>query len=167
MAIQASLTGHLVFSTLHTNDASGAITRLLNMGTEPFLVSSSVMAVLAQRLVRTICPECKIPYVPDDLELKNVGIERSRLQDNELWRGGGCAGCVGRGYRGRTGAFELLLVRENIQSLILSNVDSNTIKRAAVSKNGMTTLREDGALKAIKGVTTIEEVMRVTREDIV
>lgn len=167
MAIQASLTGHLVFSTLHTNDAAGAITRLLNMGTEPFLVSSSVVAVLAQRLVRTICPECKTSYTPDDLELKNVGIERSRLKDGALWRGGGCAGCVGRGYKGRTGAFELLVVKQNIQSLILSNVDSNTIKREAVTNNSMLTLREDGAAKAIEGVTTIEEVLRVTREDIV
>jgi general secretion pathway protein E len=167
MAIQASLTGHLVFSTLHTNDASGAITRLLNMGTEPFLVSSSVVAVLAQRLVRTICPECKVQYDPDDLELENVGIERSRLEGGGLWRGGGCAACVGRGYRGRTGLFELLVVRENIQSLVLQCVDSNTIKREAVAKNGMITLREDGTAKAVKGTTTIEEVMRVTREDAV
>lgn len=167
MAIQASLTGHLVFSTLHTNDASGAITRLLNMGIEPFLVSSSVVAVLAQRLVRTICQNCKSPYTPDDLELENIGIEKDRLHDGMLWRGGGCAECAGRGYRGRTGAFELLVVRENIQNLILSNVDSNTIKREAITKNEMTTLREDGALKALGGITTVEEVMRVTREDIV
>ena len=167
MAIQASLTGHLVFSTLHTNDASGAMTRLLNMGIEPFLVSSSVVAVLAQRLVRTICPECKTPYTPDDLELENIGIEKSRLKDGVLWRGGGCAGCVGRGYHGRTGAFELLLVKENIQSLILSNVDSNAIKREAVSNNDMVTLRDDGVEKAIQGITTIEEVLRATREDIV
>ncbi|RJP25169.1 MAG: type II secretion system protein GspE [Candidatus Abyssobacteria bacterium SURF_5] len=167
MAIQASLTGHLVFSTLHTNDAAGAITRLLNMGIEPFLVSSSVIAVLAQRLVRTICPSCKTPYQPDDLELENIGIKRERLHDGFLWRGGGCANCVGRGYRGRTGIFELLLVRENIQSLILENVDSNTIKRQAILKNAMTTLREDGARKAIAGITTIEEVLRITREDIV
>ncbi|UCD58518.1 MAG: type II secretion system ATPase GspE, partial [Candidatus Hydrogenedentota bacterium] len=167
MAIQASLTGHLVFSTLHTNDASGAITRLLNMGIEPFLVSSSVVAVLAQRLVRTICQGCKTSYLPDDLELSNIGIERERLQDGVLWRGGGCANCVGRGYRGRTGIFELLLVRENIQNLVLSNVDSNTIKREAITRNKMTTLREDGAEKAVAGVTAVEEVMRVTREDIV
>jgi len=167
MAIQASLTGHLVFSTLHTNDAAGAITRLLNMGIEPFLVSSSVMAVLAQRLVRTICPDCKTSYTPEDLELENTGIERTRLRDNKLYRGGGCARCVGRGYHGRTGAFELLLVRENIQSLILGSVDSNTIKREAIAKNGMLTLREDGAAKAIEGITSVEEVMRVTREDIV
>jgi general secretion pathway protein E len=167
MAIQASLTGHLVFSTLHTNDASGAITRLLNMGIEPFLVASSVVAVLAQRLVRTLCPNCKTAYKPEDLELENVGIHRERLPDGMLWRGGGCAGCVGRGYRGRTGSFELLIVRENIQKLILSNVDSNTIKREAIAQNGLTTLREDGARKAIAGITAIEEVLRVTREDIV
>ncbi len=167
MAIQASLTGHLVFSTLHTNDASGAITRLLNMGIEPFLVSSSVVAVLAQRLVRTICQSCKSHYTPDDLELENIGIEKNRLHDGVLWRGGGCAQCIGRGYRGRTGVFELLIVRENIQNLILSNVDSNTIKREAIIKNEMTTLREDGAEKALEGITTVEEVMRVTREDIV
>jgi len=167
MAIQASLTGHLVFSTLHTNDASGAVTRLLNMGTEPFLVSSSVVAVLAQRLVRTICPGCKCSYTPDELELENIGIKKERLRDGVLWRGSGCAECVGRGYRGRIGVFELLMVRENIQSLVLSNVDSNTIKREAISRNGMTTLRDDGAEKAIAGVTTVEEVMRVTREDVV
>jgi general secretion pathway protein E len=167
MAIQASLTGHLVFSTLHTNDAAGAITRLLNMGIEPFLVSSSVVAVLAQRLIRTICPDCKSPYTPDALELENIGIDRANLKNSELWRGGGCAACVGRGYRGRTGAFELLLVRENIQNLVLSNVDSNTIKREAIKSNKMTTLREDGASKAVEGVTTVEEVLRVTREDIV
>ncbi len=167
MAIQASLTGHLVFSTLHTNDAAGAITRLLNMGIEPFLVSSSVVAVLAQRLVRTVCPACKTSYEPDALELENIGIERKRLRDAALWRGGGCADCVGRGYRGRTGIFELLLVRENIQNRILGNVDSNAIKREAITKNGMITLREDGAAKAVAGVTTVEEVMRVTREDIV
>ncbi|MBI5118598.1 type II secretion system ATPase GspE [Candidatus Poribacteria bacterium] len=167
MAIQASLTGHLVFSTLHTNDASGAVTRLLNMGIEPFLVSSSVVAVLAQRLVRTICPNCKSSFVPDDLELRNIGIERDRLQGGVLWRGTGCANCVGRGFRGRTGIFELLLVRDNIQGLVLSNVDSNTIKREAITKNEMITLREDGVKKAISGATTIEEVLRVTREDIV
>jgi len=137
------------------------------MGIEPFLVSSSVVAVLAQRLIRTICPDCKSAYNPDALELENIGIARANLKNNELWRGGGCAACVGRGYRGRTGAFELLLVRENIQNLILSNVDSNTIKREAIKKNDMTTLREDGASKAIEGVTTVEEVLRVTREDIV
>jgi general secretion pathway protein E len=167
MAIQASLTGHLVFSTLHTNDSAGAITRLLNMGIEPFLVSSSVVAVLAQRLVRTICPSCRMAYEPDELELNNIGIKRERLRDGLLWRGGGCADCIGRGYRGRTGIFELLLVRENIQSLILENVDSNTIKREAISRNSMTTLREDGARKAIAGITTVEEVLRITREDIV
>jgi general secretion pathway protein E len=167
MAIQASLTGHLVFSTLHTNDAAGAITRLLNMDIEPFLVSSSVIAVLAQRLVRTICPGCKSPYTPDELELADIAIEKERLRDGVLWRGAGCAECVGRGYRGRTGVFELLIVRENIQNLILSNVDSNTIKREAIAKNAMMTLREDGAEKAIAGTTTVEEVLRVTREDIV
>ncbi len=167
MAIQASLTGHLVFSTLHTNDAAGAITRLLNMGIEPFLVSSSVIAVLAQRLVRTICSGCRTTYVPEDLELENIAIERDRLANGALSRGGGCAKCVGRGYFGRTGIFELLLVRENIQRLILSNVDSNTIKREAIALNKMRTLREDGARKAIAGVTTVEEVMRVTREDFV
>jgi general secretion pathway protein E len=167
MAIQASLTGHLVFSTLHTNDAAGAITRLLNMGIEPFLVSSSVVAVFAQRLVRTICSGCKSPYTPDELELQDIGIEKGDLRDGVLWRGGGCADCVGRGYRGRTGVFELLIVHENLQGLILGNVDSNTIKREAIAKNGMTTLREDGAEKVIAGVTAVEEVLRVTREDIV
>jgi len=101
------------------------------------------------------------------LELNNIGINRERLRDGLLWRGSGCADCVGRGYRGRTGIFELLLVRENIQSLILSNVDSNTIKREAITKNSMTTLREDGARKAIAGITTVEEVLRITREDTV
>jgi general secretion pathway protein E len=167
MAIQASLTGHLVFSTLHTNDAAGAITRLLNMGIEPFLVSSSVVAVLAQRLVRTICSECKTSYSPEDPELQNVGIERTQLRDGLLWRGDGCATCATRGYRGRTGIFELLIVRENVQKLVLTNVDSNTIKREAIARNGMTTLRQDGARKAAAGITTVEEVLRVTREDVI
>jgi len=167
IAVKAALTGHLVLSTLHTNDAPSTVNRLLNMGVEPFLVASSVVAVLAQRLLRTLCSDCKTAYDPEDLELENVGINREHLHNGLLWRGGGCANCVGRGYRGRTGAFEMLIVRENIQSLILSNVDSNTIKREAIAKNRLTTLREDGARKAIAGVTTVEEVLRVTREDVV
>ncbi len=161
MAIQASLTGHLVFSTLHTNDSSGAITRLLNMGIEPFLVSSSVMGIEAQRLVRLICPNCMEEYEPDPEELLKVGIHPDQVPDGKLCRGRGCDECFGRGYQGRTGIYEFLPISDTIQRLILENVDSNVIKREAI-REGMNTLRQDGILKALSRRTTLEEVLRVT-----
>jgi general secretion pathway protein E len=162
IAIQASLTGHLVFSTVHTNDAPGAVTRLVDMQVEPFLVASSLMAVLAQRLVRTICSSCREEYTPTHEELAEIGIHPGEVK--KLWRGTGCPACQETGYLGRLGIFELMLVDEEIRHLILKNADSNTIK-AKAREHGMMTLREDGARKVKMGITTIEEVTRVTRED--
>jgi len=159
IAIQASMTGHLVFSTLHTNDAAGALTRLVDMGIEPFLIASSLMAVLAQRLVRKICPECKMPFKPDKAIL-----EKYRLPSDQLfWHGTGCSSCMNSGYKGRTGIFELLVIDNEIRKLLTSGADSETIKQAAIRK-GMTTLFEDGLSKVKKGITTLDEVLRVTQE---
>ena len=161
IAIQSALTGHRVFSTLHTNDAASAITRLTDMGIEPFLVTSSVLAILAQRLVRVICPDCKEEYIPDGQSLKNIGISPEILAGRKLYRGRGCQNCFNTGYSGRTGIFELMVLDDDLQSLILQTSDSNAIKQKAMEK-GMVTLREDGARKIVQGVTTIEEVFRVT-----
>jgi len=164
IAIQASLTGHLVFSTLHTNDAAGAVTRLIDMGVEPFLVASSVNAILAQRLVRMICGHCKEQYAPLPEEVEEIGISKGDLPEGGLWRGAGCDHCLGTGYLGRTGIYELLLVTDSIKAAVLRNPDSGTIKKTALSQ-GMRTLRQDGARKIISGTTTIEEVLRVTQEE--
>ncbi len=166
IAIHASLTGHLVFSTLHTNDSAGAVTRLLDMGIEPFLVSSSVLAIMAQRLVRVICPECKGPYMPDEKALKEIGLtmEDVRRVTDTLYIGRGCSRCLNTGYKGRTGIYELLMVNDNVRKLIMSNADSSRIKRDAVKKNGLVTLTGDGARKVLQGITTIEEILRVTQE---
>ncbi|MFV1951963.1 MAG: type II secretion system ATPase GspE [Nitrospinota bacterium] len=166
IAIHASLTGHLVFSTLHTNDSAGAVTRLLDMGIEPFLVSSSVLAIMAQRLVRVICPECKGPYMPDEKALKEIGLtmEDVRRVTDTLYIGRGCSRCLNTGYKGRTGIYELLTINDNVRKLIMSNADSSRIKRDAVKKNGMVTLTGDGARKVLQGMTTIEEILRVTQE---
>ncbi|MBI4516049.1 MAG: type II secretion system ATPase GspE [Deltaproteobacteria bacterium] len=167
IAIQAALTGHLVFSTLHTNDSFGAMTRLLDMGIEPFLVSSSVIAVMAQRLVRRVCPDCRVPYVPAVEELRELGIRPDRAAGRTMYRtGSGCAACKQTGYRGRTGIHELLVVDDEIRNLIMKNADAATIRREATGK-GMDTLRQDGADKVINGITTIEEILRVTQEDLV
>jgi general secretion pathway protein E len=165
IAIQASLTGHLVFSTLHTNDSAGAITRLIDMGIEAFLVSSSLLAIMAQRLVRTLCRQCRQTYDPSDEELKGLGIQRETLQKKKLYRAVGCQRCMGTGYSGRTGIFELLPVNEEIRSLIMKQTDSTAIKKAAV-KHDIPTLRQDGVRKVINGLTTTEELVRVTQEDI-
>lgn len=164
IAIQASLTGHLVFSTLHTNDSAGAVTRLTDMGVEPFLVASSVVGIMAQRLVRTICPNCKESYKPTREELAEVGLRPEQLVDGVCYRGAGCSECQTTGYKGRTGIYELLLISDKVRQLILKNTDSNTIKKQAVAE-GMTSLRDDGADKVLAGETTIEEVLRVTQED--
>jgi general secretion pathway protein E len=165
MAIQASLTGHLVFSTLHTNDSAGAVTRLVNMGIEPFLVTSSTLAIMAQRLVRKICPKCKEEYEPELESVLEMGVPEHKAHGHTVFRGVGCDHCQGRGYYGRTGIFELMVMRPEIQEMTLQGVDSNIIKKEA-RKLGMRTLREDGADKAFKGQTTVEEVLRVTRDDI-
>jgi general secretion pathway protein E len=166
IAIQASLTGHLVFSTVHTNDAAGAVTRLVDMGVEPFLVASSLMGVLAQRLVRTLCKECREIYVPTAEELKEIGINQKMLLDagGKLYRPTGCNECNNTGYRGRLGIYEMMMLDDDIRQLILKNVDSGTIKKQAVAK-GMKTLMDDGARKVLRGVTSIAEVLSVTQED--
>ncbi len=162
IAIQSSLTGHLVFSTLHTNDAASAVTRLIDMGIEPFLVASSVIAIVAQRLVRVLCPRCKEPYIPDDESMRDIGFKRNVVLEYELFRRKGCPACMNTGYRGRTAIFEILVMEENIKKLILRTTDANQINEEAV-KRGMETLIHDGARKVLQGITTIEEVLRVTR----
>ncbi|RKY03969.1 MAG: type II secretion system protein GspE [Spirochaetes bacterium] len=164
IAIQASLTGHLVFSTLHTNDAAGAVTRLLDMGIEPFLVSSSVCGILAQRLVRVLCDNCRIPYNPSKEELTELGLNYRILGEKVFFKSNGCSKCMGTGFKGRTGIFELFVVDDEIQPLIMQKADSNILKKVAI-KNGMTTLKQDGAEKVIQGITTVEEVLRVTQEE--
>jgi general secretion pathway protein E len=163
IAIQAALTGHLVFSTLHTNDSASAVTRLVDMGVEPFLVSSVVRAIVAQRLIRVICPECKEGYVPEAEALRDLGIVPEQLEGGMAYRGKGCPACSETGYRGRTAIYEMLIVSEAIRHLIMKKADSTSICRQAVEE-GMKTLRDDGAQEVIAGVTTLEEVARVTQE---
>ncbi len=165
MAVHASLTGHLVFSTLHTNDSAGGITRLVNMGIEPFLVTSSTIALLAQRLVRQVCPKCREPYETSPESLIELGVAREDASGRTVFRGRGCEHCQNRGYYGRRGIFELLVMTPRVQEMTLHGSDSNEIKREA-RRHGMRSLREDGTDKVLNGVTTIEEVLRVTRDDI-
>jgi type II secretion system protein E len=165
IAIHAALTGHLVLSTLHTNDAPSAITRLIDMGIEPYLISSAVFATLAQRLVRKICQKCKVPYEPDQKELDLVGLTRDQIPDGILYKGRGCKECFGTGFKGRIGIFELFLIDDEIRELINSKADSMKLKSVGTSK-GMRTLREDGILKVIKGITTVQELARVIQESV-
>jgi general secretion pathway protein E len=165
IAIHASLTGHLVFSTLHTNDAAGAVTRLVDMGIEPFLVSSSLAAVVAQRLVRVLCPACKQAYRPADPDLAKVALARPMLAEGVCYRSVGCDSCDGTGYQGRTGIFEVLLIGEQLRRLILSNSDAGTLRAAAVAR-AMTTLKEAGARCIATGRTTIDEVIRVMQDEV-
>ena len=167
IAIQASLTGHLVFSTLHTNDAAGAVTRLVDMGVEPFLVASSCVCMMAQRLVRTLCPHCRKPVVPTETELKQLGFTRERFLEvtpGHVYAPTGCQECLDTGYLGRTGIYELMIVDDEIRQLIMDNLDSNTIKKRAINK-GMATLRDDGARRVMMGDTSIAEILRVTQDD--
>ena len=164
IAIQSALTGHLVFSTLHTNDSASAITRLVDMGIEPFLLSSSINAILAQRLIRMICPDCREQYEPEPEELLKIGAEVSSFyQGKAVFRGKGCSKCHHTGYKGRCGIFELLLMSPSMKSLVLKTADANILREQAVSE-GMITLRHDGAMKVLQGITTIEEVYRVSHE---
>lgn len=163
MAIQASLTGHLVFSTLHTNDAASAITRLLDMGIEPYLIASSLIGVMAQRLVRLNCSECSGPVdLPASL-LEEIGIYKSETNHVQFRKGAGCDNCLGTGYYGQTGIFEPLFIDETIRDLITDRVSANIIKKKAQEK-GLKTLRQDGAEKVKQGFTTVEEILRVTQE---
>ncbi|MBW1687153.1 MAG: type II secretion system ATPase GspE [Deltaproteobacteria bacterium] len=163
IAIQASLTGHLVFSTLHTNDAASAITRLVDMGVEPFLVASSLVAVLAQRLVRVLCKDCREAYEASREELAEIGV-RPPERPVRVYRPEGCAGCNYTGYHGRVGIFELMLVDDDLRGMVSQNIDSKSIKQKAQQK-GMHTLRTDGARKVLQGITSVAEVMRATEEE--
>ena len=164
IAIHSALTGHLVFSTLHTNDAPGAITRLLDMGVENYLVSSVLVAVLAQRLVRVICPECREPYQVDVAAVRKMGIKTDIDGSLQVFRGKGCAACSFTGYHGRSGIYEFLVISEEIQRLILEKTDANMIRQKALAL-GMKTLWEDGWRKVEQGVTTLEDLLRVTKEE--
>ncbi|MEZ4299083.1 MAG: type II secretion system ATPase GspE [Polyangiaceae bacterium] len=193
IAIHASLTGHLVLSTIHTNDAAGAVTRLVEMEIEPFLVRSSVIGILAQRLVRMLCDKCKIPYTASPYELTQLGLDADRLgwkarrqvsprytvhdydyryigQDMPpnptFYKPGGCDVCNKKGFIGRRGIYELLVIDDTVGPLILKNADALTVKRAAITQ-GMDTLRDDGARKVLLGLTTVEEVLAATQEDVV
>ncbi len=166
MAIQSSLTGHLVFSTLHTNDSAGAVSRLLDLGVEPYLVSSSLIAIIAQRLVRRVCQNCKEPARPSANELRELGIAEEAGSSGEFFVGVGCEKCFQTGYRGRTGIYELMLINEEVQNLIYNRESAGTIKRVALDA-GLKTLRMDGARKVVAGITTVSEVLRVTQSDIV
>jgi general secretion pathway protein E len=159
MAIQSSLTGHLVFSTLHTNDAASAVTRLLDLGIEPYLVASSLVGVLAQRLVRKVCTQCAEPYRPTASELEWLGVDREA--SSKMRRGAGCSSCRNTGYRGRLGTFELLALDDDLRRLIQGRATAGDVKEAAV-RSGTRTLRDDGIEKILAGATTITEVERVT-----
>ncbi len=164
IAIRSALTGHLVFSTLHTNDAAGTIARLIDMGAEDYLIASSVIGILAQRLVRVICPECKRPAPPDTAMLEELGLAGTRqARELQVFEGQGCARCGETGYVGRIGIYELLLMNDELRDLTTQKADSNTIKQAAI-RHGMRTLRQDGWLKVMSGVTSISEVLRVSQE---
>jgi len=160
IAIHAALTGHLVFSTLHTNDSASAVTRLIDMGIEPFLVSTAVQAIIAQRLVRLLCPHCKETYEPEEAQWAELG--SSREVAGPIFRADGCEKCLETGYRGRTGIYEFLLLSEAIKGLVLKTSDANQINKAARAE-GMASLREDGINKVMEGRTTISEVLRVTQ----
>jgi general secretion pathway protein E len=162
ISIQAALTGHLVFSTLHTNDAPSAITRLQDMGVEPYLLSSVLEGVLAQRLVRRICQVCRVPDTPSAADIEALGVKAD--PHAKLFRGRGCDECRGTGYRGRIGIYELFPITEDVRSLVLRRASSREIRRLAIDA-GMVTLRQDGWTRALDGITTIEEVLRVTQED--
>ncbi|WP_054031510.1 type II secretion system ATPase GspE [Desulfatitalea tepidiphila] len=162
IAVQSALTGHLVFSTLHTNDSASAITRLVDIGVEPFLISSSLLAVIAQRLVRVLCEHCKEPYKPD-MELQTLGVRPDRLGKYTFYRAKGCDKCFHTGYRGRIGIYEIMIMGHKLKTLIQRTFDSYQIKQEAL-KLGMVTLRRDGIEKVLRGITTIEEVIRVTQK---
>ena len=161
MAVQAALTGHLVFSTLHTNDAAGAVTRLIDMDVEPFLISSTLVAVIGQRLVRTICEDCKTAYVPDDDMLQQLHITRESIGDRQFYYGAGCATCNETGYKGRRGIYEYLAVSDPIKDMINDRQPTLIIRDKAVEL-GMRTLREDGLRNVLDGYTTVEEIMKYT-----
>ena len=164
IAIQASLTGHLVFSTLHTNDAPSAITRLIDMGVQPFLVATSIQAVLAQRLIRVNCPKCIEPYEPEIKQLIGIGLKPEQWKNATFKRGKGCDHCKGTGYRGRRGIFELMVMNKHIRELAFNKATASEIRKASVA-NGMATLAVDGARKVLQGVTTADEILRMAKAE--
>jgi len=164
IAINASLTGHLVFSTLHTNDAPGAVTRLIDIGVKPFLVASSVRALMAQRLVRKVCKKCAVPYQPSDSELATLNLDRGKVSGATFLRGKGCNDCNKTTYRGRFGIFEIFVIDDEARKLIYDRVPTSVL-RARAREMGMRTLREDGARKVMAGLTTADEVIRATVGD--
>ncbi|CAA9490268.1 MAG: Type IV fimbrial assembly, ATPase PilB [uncultured Sphingomonadaceae bacterium] len=159
IAVQAALTGHLVFSTLHTNDAPASITRLINIGVEPYLISSAVNAILAQRLVRKICQQCKEPWAPTD-EMKGF-LEMQGFADANFFKGKGCDRCRKTGYSGRLGIYELMVMDDALRDIVTSSPDVNQLRKLA-RERGLVTLREDGFRKVISGLTTVDEILRVT-----
>ena len=163
MGIQASLTGHLVFSTLHTNDAPSSISRMVDIGVPSYMVASSVIAVLAQRLVRTICPRCKVRYKPTEAVIQDSQLPPEMLKQAEFSRGKGCPYCGRTGYRGRIGIYELMLINNKMRDLMFRGADTKELRVEAI-KNGMSTLYADGMLKVIRGITTFEEVNRVAKK---
>ena len=165
LAINSSLTGHLVLSTIHANDAAGAFPRLMDIGAEPFLIATSILGVLAQRLVRVLCPHCKAPHVPSDFELNTLGINAEQAKRATIYKAMGCGHCGQKGYVGRTIIAELLPVTDDIRSLVMQRKDGSTIKRLAVSK-GFKTFRDHGIQKVLAGITTIEELLTNTQIDI-
>jgi type II secretory ATPase GspE/PulE/Tfp pilus assembly ATPase PilB-like protein len=164
IAVEAALTGHLVLSTIHTNDAPGGLTRLTEMGVEPFLTASATIGIVAQRLVRKLCERCKKPYQPNSVALSELNLKKEIAKDVVLYRGEGCSACRNTGFTGRLGIYEVMTINQEIQELALSHSASAQIKRAAF-RNGMLSLRQDGLAKALKGVTSLEEVIRVTNAD--
>jgi len=165
IAINASLTGHLVFSTLHTNDAPSAVTRLIDIGVKPFLVASSTRALMAQRLVRKVCRKCSAPYVPEEAELRALNIDPNNVGNATFMKGKGCGDCSKTGYRGRFGIFEIFVIDDEARKLIYEKVPSSVL-RSRAREMGMRTLREDGARKVLAGMTTPEEVIRATVGDV-
>jgi type IV pilus assembly protein PilB len=165
VAIQAALTGHLVFSTLHTNDAPSAITRLVDMGVKPFLVASSIQAIMAQRLIRTLCEKCKAPDPdPDKKFLQLMGISERDMQGRTIMRAVGCPSCNNTGYRGRKGIFEMMIMNNEVRELAFKRAPTNVIRKAAIA-SGMKTLLDDGKIKIFSGITTPTEIARVTQAE--
>ena len=162
IAIQSSLTGHLVLSTLHTNDAPSALTRLIDMGIEPYLLTSSVIGVLAQRLVRAICPSCKEPYDPSERELKDLHLTVEEVAGRPFFKGKGCEHCFGSGYKGRHGIYELMVLNNELKQQLLRSADAMQLQQMAL-KQGMSNLRREGCFLVLQGISSSEEVLRVTR----
>ena len=161
IAVQASLTGHFVLSTLHTNDAAGAVTRFVDMGIEPFLISSTLMGVLAQRLVRTICPKCRSPFEPTENQLSQLNLSTHDIGDKTFYYGRGCETCSDTGYKGRSGIYELLPISDPIRILVNERAPAIVLRQKAVEL-GMATIRDDGLRLIFDGRTTVEEVVRYT-----